>query len=117
MPALEAVDLAKKVVEVVSDKQASNIVLLDMQKVCSFTDYLIICSGESQRQIEAISQAIDDLVHQESLSFHHREGMPDSGWILFDLGEVMVHIFSPFERDYYQLENLWNKANLLVRMI
>jgi ribosome-associated protein len=114
---LEAVDLAKKIVEVASDKQASNVMLLDTRKACSFTDYVIICSGESQRQVEAISQALNELVHQESLSFYHREGMADSGWILFDLGDVMVHIFSPFEREYYQLEKLWDKATLMVRMI
>ena len=91
--------------------------LLDTREVCSFADYFVICSGESERQIEAIHRAIEETLGKEGIAPHHCEGTPESGWILFDLGDVIVHIFALFEREYYQLEKLWNKARLLLRIL
>jgi len=114
---LEAIEIAKKIVEAAADKQASDIVLLDTRKVCSFADYFVICNGESERQIEAIRQAIDEVLKKEAIAPHHSEGNANSGWMLLDLGDIIVHIFSPFEREYYQLEQLWSKAPIVVRII
>ena len=100
-----------------SDKQASDIVLLDTRQVCSFADYFVICNGESERQIEAIHKAIDEASRGGGITSHHYEGTAKSGWMLLDLGEIIVHIFAPFERAYYQLEKLWSKAPLVVRIM
>jgi ribosome-associated protein len=113
---LETLDLARKIVNLVSDKQATDILLLDTQEVCSFTDYFIICSGESNRQIKAILDNISNELKKEGIFPLHEEGTSDSGWILLDYGSIIVHIFSPLERDYYQLEKLWEKAPVKVRV-
>ncbi len=115
--AVETVDLAKQIVEAAVGKQATDVVLLDTRNVCSFADYFVICSGESERQIEAIGQAVTEVLDRESAYLHHREGTADSGWVLFDLGDIVVHIFSSFEREYYQLDSLWSKAPVVVRIM
>lgn len=114
---LEAIELAKKIAETAADKQASDVVLLDISRVCSFADYFVICSGDTERQIEAIQEAIDKVLKEEAVSKHHREGSASSGWVLLDIGNIIVHIFAPFEREYYQLESLWGHAPVVVRMI
>ena len=114
---LEVQEIAKRIVEAAADKQASDIVLLDMREACSFADYFVILSGESERQLDAIQQAIEEVVKGEGLAIHHREGDASSGWRLLDLGDIIVHIFAPFEREYYQLENLWEKATLVLKVL
>ena len=113
---LEALEIARKAVEAASDKLATDIVLLDVRKICGFADYFVICSGESTRQIEAIWQEIREKLKRDGVVPSHIEGGADSGWILLDLGEVVVHIFSPSQRDYYQLDDLWHKAPPVVRI-
>lgn len=102
--------------EVASDKQASDIILLDARGVCSFADYLVICSGESQRQIKTISDEVAQALKKEGVFPHHREGTVDSGWLLLDFGDVIVHIFTPTEREYYRLGELWSEALTVVRI-
>lgn len=114
---LEGVELAKRIAEAAADRQASDVVLLDTRKICSFADYFVICSGESQPQLEAIGEAIGKVVKQEAVTLHHREGDAASGWMLLDLGDIIVHIFSLFEREYYQLEKLWSRAPVVVKII
>ena len=99
-----------------SDKLASDIVLLDTQKVCSFADYLVICSGESERQIKTIYEEVEHALKKQGILPNHREGTLDSGWLLLDFGDVIVHIFAPFEREYYRLDELWSEAVPVVRI-
>ena len=113
----EALELAKRILEAAADKQASDSVLLDTRGLCSFADYFVICSGESDRQIEAIYGAISEVLKTEGVVPHHREGDARSGWMLLDLGDIIVHIFAPFEREYYQLERLWSEAPVLVKIL
>ena len=113
---LEAIEVARKAVEAASDKQASNIVLLDARGVCSFADYFMICSGDSDRQIQAIYDEIGHALKKEGILPHHYEGTVDSGWLLVDFGNVIVHIFTLIEREYYQLDELWSKAIPVVRI-
>ena len=103
-------------VEAASNKQASDIALLDAREVCSFADYFVICSGETNRQIKAIYDEVEHILKKEGVLPHHYEGTVDSGWLLVDFGDVIVHIFAPFERDYYQLDKLWSQANTILRI-
>ncbi|PIU56897.1 MAG: ribosome silencing factor, partial [Chloroflexi bacterium CG07_land_8_20_14_0_80_45_17] len=80
-----------------SEKQASDIVMLDVRGLCSFADYFVICSGESDRQIEAIWRGIDEVLRSKGIIAHHKEGTPDSGWLLGDFEAVIVHIFNSAE--------------------
>ena len=75
-----------------------------------------MCSGESERQIKAIYEDIEQALKKEGIMPHHREGTLDSGWLLFDYGDVIIHIFSPAEREFYQLSELWGQAVPVVRI-
>ncbi len=113
---LEALAVAHKAIEAASDKQASDIVLLDTRGICSFADYFVICSAESERQMKTICEEIEHTLKKDGVLPHHREGTLDSGWLLIDFGDVIVHIFAPFEREYYQLDKLWSEATPVVRI-
>ncbi len=90
--------------------------LLDTQGVCNFTDYFVICTGQSTPQIKAIVDSVVETLKKENTRILHLEGTPESGWVLLDYGNVVVHVFGSFERDYYQLERLWENACTKVRM-
>jgi ribosome-associated protein len=113
---LKSIDVARLAVEAASDKQADNIVMLDTKQVCSFADYFVICTGDNPRQIEAIRQEIRDKLKRDAIIPFHIEGAADSGWILLDLGDVVVHIFSPEQRNYYRLDDLWHEATAVIRI-
>ena len=84
--------------------------------MCSFADYFVICSGESARQIKTIHDEVEHVLKKEGILPHHREGTLDSGWLLLDYGDVIVHIFAHSEREYYQLDGLWSEATTIVRI-
>ncbi|MBN2240982.1 MAG: ribosome silencing factor [Dehalococcoidales bacterium] len=113
---MESLELAQKAVDIASDKQAGNIVLLDTRKVCSFADYFVICSGDSSRQIKTISEEIEHLLKKEGVLPHHHEGQVDSGWLLLDYGDVVIHIFANYERELYALDELWSEATPVLRI-
>jgi ribosome-associated protein len=108
--------VARKAVEAAADKQAIDIVLLDTREVCSFADYFVICSGDSERQLSTIYDEVGHRLKQAGVLPDHREGTIESGWLLLDFGDVIVHIFAPFEREYYQLDELWREAKPVLRI-
>jgi ribosome-associated protein len=114
--ALEPAEIARLVVEVASEKQAADIVLLDMRGLCDFTDYFVIFTGESRRQMQALMEDVETALDAAGVPFHHQEGNPEGGWILMDYGYLIVHAFSPEERDIYRLEHLWFRAPVLLRI-
>jgi ribosome-associated protein len=90
--------------------------MLDIRGVSDFADYFVICSGETERQIETLRDEIDQALAEEGTTVRHLEGSSDSGWVLLDFGDLIVHIFALRERQYYQLEKLWGKAVPVVRI-
>jgi ribosome-associated protein len=108
--------VARQAVEAAADKQAIDIILLDTREVCSFADYFVICSGDSERQLSTIYDEVGHRLKQAGVLPDHREGTIESGWLLLDFGNVIVHIFAPFERDYYQLDELWSQAKPVLRI-
>jgi ribosome-associated protein len=112
--ASEATIVARRAVELAEDKQASDIVMLDLRKLNTIADYFVVCSGESDRQLKAILEAIDEGMGREFGRHVRFEGTPDTGWVLLDYGDVVVHIFSVALRDYYRIERLWSKATPVV---
>jgi ribosome-associated protein len=103
-------------VEAASNKQASDIVLLDVRDMCSFADYFVICAGENERQLRAVYDEIEHSLKKERVLPHHHEGTIDSGWLLLDYGDVIVHIFGAPEREYYRLDELWREAKTVLRI-
>jgi ribosome-associated protein len=106
--------LARTAVDVASDKKAFDILLLDIRDVTTIADYFVICSGNNPRQIQAIADAIDEELGKKGARLLHREGVADTGWMLLDFGDVIIHIFSPKEREYYRIEHLWSQAKTVV---
>ncbi len=113
---LEPTAIARLATDIASEKQAIDIVILDVRASCSFSDYFVVCTGESERQLEAIWDAILDGLKAQGEAPLHKEGASDSGWMLADYGAVVVHIFAPDEREYYQLEQLWQDAVQVLRI-
>src|SRR3954465_12792938 len=101
---LAPLDLARKIVELAEDKKAADIVLLDLGELTTLADYFVIASGGSERQLGAIADGISAGLPDQGEKPIGREGTPDSHWVLLDFGAVIVHIFTPPERDFYQLE-------------
>jgi len=90
--------------------------LLDIREVASFADYFVIASAPSVRQTSAILEAVDEALSAEKIRPMGREGQPESGWVLLDYGDVIMHLFAPDERSYYDLEGLWSTAVPVVRI-
>jgi ribosome-associated protein len=109
-------DLARRIVELAEDKKAADIVLLDLAELTTLADAFVICSGGSERQIDAIADGIAEALRDEGIRPIGREGTPASHWVLLDFGSVIVHVFTPPERDYYGLEKHWAAARVVVRV-
>ncbi|MFI5254809.1 MAG: ribosome silencing factor [Candidatus Limnocylindrales bacterium] len=111
-----ALELARRVVDLASDKKAADIVLIGVGALTTLADYLVICSGGSERQLGAIADGILEALKVDGVLPIGREGGPGAHWVLIDLGAVIVHVFAPPERDFYQLEKLWADAPTLLRV-
>jgi ribosome-associated protein len=109
-------DIARQLVNVLEEKKAENIVLLDIHEIAPFADYFIICNGTSDRMLTALSDAVSQAAHQLFQLKVRVEGHPEDGWLLVDLGDTIVHLFSPDQRDYYRLEQLWEKGKILLKV-
>ena len=109
-------ELARRIVELAEDKKAADIVLLDLAGLTTLADYFVICSGGSERQLDAIADGIISTLRDEKQKPIGREGVPASHWVLLDFGSVIVHIFTPPERDYYGLEKHWSEAKTVLRV-
>lgn len=104
-------------VDTILDKKGSDITLLDIRDQALFADYFLICNGENERQLNALADTVRDKAKQEAKVIAYGvEGEPKSGWMLVDFGDLIVHIFSPHQRTYYDLEDLWNEAHVVLRM-
>lgn len=108
---LNTLDLAHRIVDAILDKKGMDVVLMDIRSRATFADYFIICTGTSERQLKAIVEGIAEATARG----YRVEGDPASGWVLMDYGDIIVHIFAPPQRRYYDLESLWRGAPILVR--
>ena len=111
-----SLDLARRIVELAEDKKAADIVLLDLTGLTTVADYFVIASGGSERQLDAIADGIVSGMRDEKIHAFGREGTAASHWILVDFGSVIVHVFTPPERDFYQLERHWAEAKTVLRV-
>ena len=109
-------ELARRIVELAEDKKAADIVLLELAPLTTLADYFVICSGGSERQLDAIADGIISSLRDDKVKPIGREGTPASHWVLIDFGSVIVHIFTPPERDYYALEKHWSEARTILRV-
>ena len=92
-------------------KKANDIRVLDLTGITSFADYFVICTGANQRQIQAIADEVGLQIKQQAHDLPNSlEGYNQAEWVLADYGDLVVHVFSPKARDYYDLERLWRSA-------
>lgn len=114
---LEAQALARRIVEIASDKLATDIVLLDIRPIATVADYFVVASTASERQMQAVVRDLEQtLRNDDGVRPLRVEGQASSGWVLIDYGDVVVHLFSAEQRSFYRLEELWAAAVPLVRM-
>jgi ribosome-associated protein len=104
-------DIAVAVSGYADDVKAENLITLDLREYISYTDYFLICNGRSDRQVKAIHDRINEgMKHDHGMLAVRVDGVSSAQWILMDYGDVVVHIFTPEMREYYQLERLWGEA-------
>jgi len=110
-------EVARIAIEVASEKQAEDIIMLDIRQLTDFADYFVIMSAESRRQLEALREDIVKALKDSGVSLHHSEGTAQAGWILLDYSDVIIHLFGTEERAYYRLDQLWSGAAQVVRIL
>ncbi len=112
--------MAHKIIDIIEEKQASNIVLLDVGEQTSIAAYFVIATIDNERQAKAIEDGIlEELRMEQNIRPLGMEGVEQNsgGWALLDYGDVIIHLFTEEKRDYYQLEELWNKANVVLKLL
>jgi ribosome-associated protein len=90
--------------------------LLDIKDVASFTDYFILCNGTSDRMLDALAKGVLDATKKSYKKKSRVEGRAQDGWLVMDFGDVVVHLFSPDQREYYDLEELWSDGRVLLKL-
>ena len=115
---MESLALAHRIAEIIVYKQGEDILILDLHEVTTFTDYFVICSGTSRRQLDALQSVLREELKKtdEHIMAFNVEGAAESGWILVDYNSVIVHLFDPEMRDFYRLEELWKNARVVARI-
>lgn len=98
------------------EKKGENILLIDIREVASFADYFVLCNGTSERMLDSLADAVRESAKKNFGLLSRTEGTPSAGWMLVDIGDVVVHLFSPERRDYYRLEDLWSQGKILLRL-
>ncbi len=109
-------EVARTIVDVLEDRKGEDIVLMDIRDVTVFADYFVICTGTSERMLNALADAAEEKIKKEFQVRGRIEGSPDYGWVLVDFGDVILHLFSPDQREYYRLEELWGKGKVLLHV-
>lgn len=114
---IEPLELGRSVAEALAEKKGEDVLLLDLTGVCSFADCFVLATGLSERTLQALA---DDLLRKFKgagrVGRAPVEGGASSGWILVDFGSVVVHLLSPAQRKYYQLEELWREGRVILRI-
>ena len=112
---LDSADIAQRLVDTLSDRQAEDITQIDISKVSTFADYFVIATAGNVRQMNALIDTLDREMKQAGVEMGSKEGDPESGWVLLDFVDVIVHLFSQEQREFYDLEGLWSRSAPLVR--
>jgi ribosome-associated protein len=106
-------DLALAAARAAADKQAERVVVMDVRDLIVITDYFVVASGSSERQVRTIVEGVETALRDLGMKPVRREGEQERRWVLLDFVDIVVHVFAPEERDFYDLERLWRDAPLL----
>lgn len=113
---MNPLDLAHTIVSALEDKKGENIILMDLDKIATFTSYFVICSGTSDRMLDALADGVVEKVRETLGIKANPQGLSSSGWVIVDYGSVIVHCFAPEMREYYHLEELWREGKILLHL-
>ena len=101
---------AKRISEIMFNKKAYDVLLIDLRKLAAFADFFVICSADSDVQVKAIADDVDRSLRDEGMKCWHKEGYQALNWVLLDYVDVVVHVFKKDAREFYNLEKLWGDA-------
>ena len=107
---ISSIELARLCVRTALEKKAVDPVILDVRKLCSFTDFFVIMSGRSTRHVQGLAEAIDAELRSKKLTSTSAEGLNEGTWVLLDYNDIIVHIFYTETRKFYDIEGLWHDA-------
>lgn len=100
--------LARSIASAASDRKAVDLIVLDLTKLSAFTDFFVICTGNSDRHVQAIADSIEDAMRKKGVRLIGEEGYRLGHWVVLDYADVVAHIFHPTEREHYRLDRLWH---------
>lgn len=110
---MTVMEIAQKTAEIMEDKKAGNVLVLDIQGLSVIADYFVVCHGNSGTQVQALATELKKRMHENGVDVKGVEGFDDGRWVLVDLGDVVVHIFHKDEREYYNIERIWGDAGVV----
>jgi len=114
---LESLDAAHEAVDIITRMMGESVVLLDLQGISIISDFYVIATGTSERHLKAMARAItDNTVLKRKVVVRSLDEQAQSGWVLLDLGDVMVHLFLSVQRNHYSLEQLWSEGRVILRV-
>jgi len=112
-PNKKEMKLLESLCQIIFDKNGFNILTLDVRSISTMTDFFIIAEGNVDKHVQAIAKAISQHLEEEGLGPYHLEGYQEGGWIVIDALDVVIHLFTGSERQFYALEELWSKADIV----
>lgn len=108
--------LALRAAEVLYDKKALDLVVLDVRHMTVITDYMVICTGRNAQQVHSLCDEVEEKLAEEGVFIRKKEGQNEGRWAILDYGHLLVHIFHPDDRQYYRLERLWDEGSNRVEL-
>lgn len=112
----DPVEIARTIAEVASDRLASDIAVLDISELSTIADVFVICTADNMRQLNALREELTTQLREHEVSPRRVEGVAEAGWILMDYGDVIVHLFTVDQREFYRLDDLWAEAPTLLKI-
>lgn len=103
-------ELLNILVDATENKKAEDIVSLNMKGISDMTDYFVVCHGNNERQVQSIARAVKEVAHEQAIDVKRMEGYQSARWVLIDLADVVIHVFHKDERNYYNIEKLYQDA-------
>ncbi|SFG08552.1 ribosome silencing factor [Oribacterium sp. WCC10] len=106
--------MVKAAYDAISDKKGYDITVIDISEVSVIADYFVIATADNIRQVDALSDAVEDKMAELKFDLRRKEGVPDSGWVLLDYNDIIVHVFDKDQRLFYDLERIWSDGKKVV---
>ncbi len=111
---IDPIEMAREAAHLASDALATNITVLEVSNLTSLADVFVLCSADNVRQLNAVREQVVAGLKERGVNTRRAEGAAETGWILLDYGDIVVHLFTEDQRDFYRLEDVWSEAQTLL---